>query len=535
MDWKNSTMWRLFMLVLAVLALAAFSVQAAFSNGRSNIYSNAKSMHFTRNKHSLTWTSIFPTRVYTESQAAKFYRTVDGVLDKMPASAADVHGFQIAVGFGILTNVSPYVYISALVVIAFLSTMDVVWNGKQHAPKNHIYFQWLTIGVIVVFGLVYLTKIFYTFTHLDWGAKETTPVSYSWESGYSLLWAAPVVLLYIVHLNTKHSEWSPIVSGVWPDGKEHTAHGPKSKEATIIFAVSFFLFAMALLGDIRSTVLESEAQLVVISAVSVAVVTVLSMRVRAYFDYVQVFMSMPEMEQHAKMVAHALALVDVITLAVVLVLVGVTFNVLGYMNAASVYWLFWAVFSVLGLFLAFQILETVFGMYFTYHQYKDHELKKWMERAFALQYSATIFLIIVFSFVHSNESHLSEKLRTLENSQYASMSAVDLRPNTLCTNAGVQSNSLLKTFLDLESSKKFKDISPDWNNPVNFKVWAWTRWWQLEAGAASTLDAKYYLCSVGMEQVFGECRAQYATTPGKALDDTFKTFANTIQLDVAPT
>ena len=68
---------------------------------------------------------------------------------------------------------------------------------------------------------------------------------------------------------------------------------------------------------------------------------------------------------------------------------------------------------------------------------------------------------------------------------------------------------------------------------MNFTVWAWTRWWQLEPGTGSTQDARLYFCSVGMEQVFGACRAQYATTPGKALDTTFKKVVDTIKLDTA--
>jgi len=538
MDWKKSRMWRIGMFILAALVLAAFCVQAAMVNGRSNIYSNAKSMHFTRNKRALTWTSIFPSRIYTESQAAKMYRTVDGVLDQKAQSAADEHGFQIAAGFGILTNISAYVYISAVLVIAFLSGVDAGWHTKEYSKESHIYFQWFTIATLVVFVSVHLFQTFSVYTHFDWGDAQKLPITYSWESGYSLMWASPVVVLYIVHLNTKHGSWRPIVSAISDDdygSQTAVMHGPKNKEASVIFAASFFLLTMALLGDIRSTVLESEVQLLVIAAVSVAVVTVLSMRVRAYFDYIQLFMHNKDSQEHSKMISHALALVDVITLAVTLVLVGVTFNVLGYMDAAGVDEFFWAVFAVFGVFLALKVVEFASTLYDMYGRSLKHSsYKMYLDRVFAFQYCATIFLIIVFSFVNATTPPLSENLRKLENSQYASMSAVDLRLNDNCKNAGVQSNSLLKTLLGFQSSKKFKDIYPDLNNPVNFKVWAWTRWWQLEAGSSSTQDATYYLCSVGMEQVFEACRAQYATTPGKALDPTFKTFVNTIDLTTAP-
>ena len=74
-----------------------------------------------------------------------------------------------------------------------------------------------------------------------------------------------------------------------------------------MFAVSFSLLIMGLLGDTRSTVLETEAQLLVLCAVGLSVITLLSMRIRAYFDYVQdIFMGLDDMQEHKMMVRHAL-------------------------------------------------------------------------------------------------------------------------------------------------------------------------------------------------------------------------------------
>ena len=82
--------------------------------------------------------------------------------------------------------------------------------------------------------------------------------------------------MYIVYVNVKNGVWYSLMPGIdehysskkfqrvdfWLTGTEES--GPVSKEANVIFAASFFLLIMALLGDTRSTVLETEAQLLIL-------------------------------------------------------------------------------------------------------------------------------------------------------------------------------------------------------------------------------------------------------------------------------
>jgi hypothetical protein len=51
-------------------------------------------MHFTRNKISYSWVSIFPSQVYLEKQNVVTYRTVDGVLDKQDVSANEAQDYH---------------------------------------------------------------------------------------------------------------------------------------------------------------------------------------------------------------------------------------------------------------------------------------------------------------------------------------------------------------------------------------------------------------------------------------------------------
>ena len=103
----------------------------------------------------------------------------------------------------------------------------------------------------------------------------------------------------IIHVNVKNRVWYALVPDVeeyslksdsepqrsWIGGTQNT--GPVDKESTVMFAVSFFLLTMTVLGDTRSTVLETEVQLVILCALGLSMITIISGRVRTYFEYVR--------------------------------------------------------------------------------------------------------------------------------------------------------------------------------------------------------------------------------------------------------
>jgi hypothetical protein len=540
-------LWNVGMALLCLVSFVLFWLVVFWPQGRMNKWSNTKSMHFTRNKNSFSWVSIFPSQVYLEKQNAVMYRTVDGVLDKQDVSANEAHGFQITGSFGILTNVSSNVYISALVVIYLLSSLDAALYGNPdtaHHKERHIYFTWGTCAVGAVFLIVHILWMFGSWHEIEWGTGGTkVPVTFSWESGASLLYASLVVALYIVHINVKNGVWYSIIPGISDTDAFHKAHhtgteetGPVSKEASVVFAVSFFLLIMGLLGDTRSTVLETEAQLLVLCAVGLSVITLLSMRIRAYFDYVQeIFMGLDDMQEHKMMVRHALQLVDVITLAVTLTLFGVAFNVLATMFESDDYsMLFFVVIVVTGVYMLIKVAQTVAEMFDPHATMIS--MHSWT-RAYKYQYVLMILavLLLVFLSVFSGFTGDSEyeDLRQIESAQYAGMHSSDLKVNTACTTNGVQSNGLLHDFLAVKSGEKYDMIPVDNTNPVNFKVFAWTRWWELKAGQSTAQGPELYFCSTGMEQEFGACRRQYAQKPGVLFDEKFQTFVNTVKESLA--
>jgi hypothetical protein len=56
--------------------------------------------------------------------------------------------------------------------------------------------------------------------------------------------------------------------------------------------------------------------------------------------------------------------------------------------------------------------------------------------------------------------------------------------------------------------EKYSEV-PMHNNPVSFKVFTWTRWWQMQAEQGTTQGPGLYFCSTGLKQQFGKCRKQY--------------------------
>jgi hypothetical protein len=68
------------------------------------------------------------------------------------------------------------------------------------------------------------------------------------------------------------------------------------------------------------------------------------------------------------------------------------------------------------------------------------------------------------------------------------------------------------------------------NNPVNFKVFHWTRWWEFAAFPDSLQQApSLYLCSLGMEQYFGTCSAGYKK-PATPFELVYQVIADEVKL-----
>ena len=156
----------------------------------------------------------------------------------------------------------------------------------------------------------------------------------------------------IIHVNVKNRVWYALVPDVeeyslksdsepqrsWIGGTQNT--GPVDKESTVMFAVSFFLLTMTVLGDTRSTVLETEVQLVILCEVGLSMITIISGRVRTYFEYFRYhFLNAPvqkrfDIDFHKEQsiwIEWMLVLVERITIAVSGALFCITFHTLATM------------------------------------------------------------------------------------------------------------------------------------------------------------------------------------------------------------
>lgn len=516
--------------VLCVAALVLFFILLGLPLGRIDKMTNTKSMHFTRNKNSYTWVSLFPSQAYMEKESIVTYRTVDGVLDKADVNPSEEHGFQIAGGFGILTNISTNVYVSALLVIYAISLLDAAVFNQDHPEKGRrrkIYFTWATMAIGVLFVLTHLFIRFSTWHELEWG-KSKIKVTYMWESGASLFYASLVVALFIVHVNVKHHTWSSIIPGISEqqhgDRNSGTPEtGPYGNEANIMFAFSFFLLVMGLLGDTRQTVLETEAQLLVLSAIGLAVITVLSTRVRSYFHFIEHnYLKDQDKQAHKNMVMHALQLVEVIALAVTFAFFGIAFNVLATMYDSSEWNLFFLTVIVVTSFYMFIKLVNLFMELWLNEYNSKTDVKdkwQWLSKAYYLLSIMATLVVVIVLLAYSDDK--LDILRQLESAQHISMDKAVLKSNSNCLATGMQSNGLLYTELELQPSSKFK-IADDLKNPIVFKVNAWTNWWHF--GTDSTaLGPDLFLCSAGLEQEFGSCRAQYRARNGKVYSSALQT------------
>jgi hypothetical protein len=222
------------------------------------------------------------------------------------------------------------------------------------------------------------------------------------------------------------------------------------------------------------------------------------------------------------MVMHALQLVDIITLAVTFALFAIAFNVLATMYDSSEWNLFFLTVIVVTSFYMFikfghLFMELVFVTYTASQDGKN----KWtgLTKAYYL-ISIMATLVVVIVLLAYGDDKL-DFLRQLESAQHISMDKAVLKSNSNCLTNGMQSNGLLYTELELNPSSTFK-IADDLKNPIVFKVNAWTNWWHF--GTDSTaLGPDLFLCSTGLEQEFGSCRAQYRARNGKVYSSALQT------------
>jgi len=277
-------------------------------NSSLNIWQNTKSMHAADSTGSLAWVALLPGQVYMERGEKFLEYNVQADHDNDWKHEAYHRKLLLAGGANILTNISSNVYVTTILFIYLLSLIDVKDNlikilaqrmsgETADISRNELTSVRLIFwGSWVIFVLVYLLRNYSVWHEVTWkaqpapeGVKDVT-IKYQWEFGGSAFYAMAVVAMYIWCIDYRsyhliHPKAEKFASGFFlasHDDKYH--HEDKIKT---VFTVCFFLLVMALLGQSRDIILETETQVCLLSTVAFCFLMILTTRVQRFFMFVE--------------------------------------------------------------------------------------------------------------------------------------------------------------------------------------------------------------------------------------------------------
>jgi hypothetical protein len=479
-----------------------------------------------RQHGSLAWVALLPGQVYMERGEKFLEYNVQVDPDNHWEREAYHRKLLLAGGANILTNISSNVYVSAILFIYFLSLIDVkdslIKSLAQMMPgdtadiarKELTSVRLIFWGSWVIFVLVYLLRNYSVWHEVTWKAEDAVTIKYQWEFGGSAFYAMAVVAMYIwfidyrsYHLINHTAE--KFASGFFfanHDGNYH--HEDKIK---IIFTICFFLVVMALLGQSRDIILETEAQICLLSTVALCFLMILTTRVHRFFMYVEHSLidrlltdeSRLSMVTHVQMTRVTLAVARIISLVVKILLFAVIVHVLYNMkvertNQSSLWYylvISTAVFMFLEMYEVWNMLYyAVWGKGSDTFVYNSDDPRPANAKAkpkcgFAFdsknRYKIAHYLFLI-SFLASVVSLLAQTnqhkgLFLYETAQHA-YANTGIKTNSACPN-GIQKNSLTTSYLDqtIKDDGNYTKIDMLGESPIAFKLFAWTRWWTLDS------------------------------------------------------
>jgi hypothetical protein len=127
-------------LIIAV----ALAVVCSQNEGQFSFWANAKSMHYTQSGElaSKSWWAVVPATPYYNAHVDA--RNLIYAADSMETNQGEDFQFQLASG-GLLSNISPYACVTAVLLIYLLRTTDfVVFAGETHKSKDFWEEGWFT-------------------------------------------------------------------------------------------------------------------------------------------------------------------------------------------------------------------------------------------------------------------------------------------------------------------------------------------------------------------------------------------------------
>jgi hypothetical protein len=312
------------------------------------------------------------------------------------------------------------------------------------------------------------------------------------------------------------------------------------------------LGGIANLGMSRGFLIETEAQLVIISVFMFCVLELGRTHLVSYFWFFSVHYPGEDQQQHHRMMRLMLVFVDVVVcLLQFFVVVIWQMTMLSLLTSGDdifrvILLLVVSLFLCLRTLSVFQGLLELVGCFVTKSDGTMEKGNMWMGNTLwkceGYLYIVSVWVIIAaLSFIPMvNESNNPEgTLLFLEKIMYTATASVDkfgiaLDPAKLCDNS-ISTNSLVsmamaKGKFDCTKTKLYEN----WEiGPVHMKVFAWTRFFQLqEEYSINTKNActerdcappSVLFCSNGFEQHWGQCKKEFLLFPARQLAGSWKT------------
>lgn len=336
-------------------------------------------------------------------------------------------------------------------------------------------------------------------------------------------------------------------------------HGPVSNETSMIVSLTVFLGGIANLGTARGVLLETEAQFVIICVFAFVVLESTRTHLFSYFWYLSkhVFAAAPN-SKLMNLFQDEMMQVIFIFVDVVVFLMQLFIVIMWQTTMESLLWrghdtLRGLLLAVVAVFLLVRFVSVVEGAiqlitllksamaspapaavasdassaaspapetpaFFGPANVRIALTIVWQFEK--VLYLLTLWLIIfgVFGLSVNGKWSAEDNLRSREKILYAS--AANVTKNDLCL-AGVQSTTLMIESLKPKCGRD-QDSQPD---PVDIKVFSWTRYWRLhdslvidkkgdECLSRKCQGASSLFCSNGFEQHWGHCKTENYDKPG---------------------
>jgi hypothetical protein len=313
------------------------------------------------------------------------------------------------------------------------------------------------------------------------------------------------------------------------------ADGPFSSETSVLVSITLFLGGVGNIGMSHGVVLEIETQLVLACTLGFAVLEVCSYRLEAYFFYIfDVLIEQTaertteqttgqdlkdEKETYFRGIYFIRSVVLVLQLWL-LVLYNSTVTEMGYTDSVPervVFVLTTLYFSIQVLIHLSQIPIVGVGVFGAFQSGLSltsspsdkvneivHRVHYWLELVFCV---ISFFLIFgaLFGYAMSNGPHAEGALEQYEKMQYGLTG--DAERNLLCSETGKYRNvKLVGTELSDDEIKGASDAKwTDGVDPIDLKVFFWTKYWNLDMSRSLMHSMPGWFCSNGFEHHWMQC------------------------------